>query len=108
MSETSSGAQPSAGGGGPPPKGPWYKVITLIRWEYVLVGMVLLLIGAAVLFDSAVIRRLTDTPFARGLITFIISVATIGLAFVLVCESFSTTQDDKLFDERFRRARECA
>jgi len=106
MSEPPSGSQPPSKPGDQPPKGPWEKVITLIRWEYVLVGTVLLLIGAAVLFDSAVIRRLTDPPFARGLITFIISVATIGLAFVLVCESFSATKDDQLFDERFRRARE--
>jgi hypothetical protein len=58
-----------------------------------------------VLTHTSVIHRLTDPPFARGLITFIISVATIGLAFVLVCESFAAGSDDK-FDERFRRARE--
>jgi hypothetical protein len=70
-----------------------------------LVGAAFFLIGIAVLTDTSVIHRLTDPPFARGLITFIISVATIGLAFVLVCESFAAGSDNK-FDERFRRAQE--
>ena len=100
------------GDGGGPTNG-WLEQLTraverlnaLIKWQYVLVGAAFFLIGMAVLTDTAVIRRLTDPPFARGLITFIITVATIGLAFVLVCESFAAGSDDK-FDERFRRARE--
>jgi len=111
MNGTPSGGQASPSDGGGPPKS-WLERLTdsldrlnrLVKWQYVLVGAILFLIGIAVLTDNAVVRRLTDPPFARGLITFIISVATIGLAFVLVCESFSAT-DDK-FDERFRRARE--
>jgi hypothetical protein len=111
MNGTPSGGQASPGDGGGPPKSRLESLTDsldrlnkLVKWQYVLVGAILFLIGIAVLTDNAVVRRLTDPPFARGLITFIISVATIGLAFVLVCESFSAT-DDK-FDERFRRARE--
>ena len=63
---------------------------------------VLVVLGIAVLTDADVIRRLVDPGFARGLITFFISVATIGLAFVLVFQSFVTTQSD----DGFRRARE--
>jgi hypothetical protein len=114
MDGTSSGGQSSSSDGGRPPQSRLErltdsldKLNRLVKWQYVLVGAVLFLIGIAVLTDNAVVRRLTDPPFARGLITFIISVATIGLAFVLVCESFSATDDkDDKFDERFRRARE--
>jgi hypothetical protein len=112
MNGTSSGGQLPSGDGGGPTNG-WLERFTsaveklnaLIKWQYVLVGAAFFLIGIAVLTDTSVIHRLTDPPFARGLITFIITVATIGLAFVLVCESFAAGSDDK-FDERFRRARE--
>ena len=80
-------------------------VYLTIRWEYVLVGVIMFFIGLAIYNDTPVIRRLTDPPFARGLITFIISVATVGLAFVLVCESFSNGRnDDKNNENNFRRA----
>ena len=50
--------------------------------------------------DIPLIGRLSDPSFARGLITFLISVATIGLAFVLVYQASSSS------DDSFRRARE--
>ena len=112
MNGTPPDSQASQSGGGGPPKGQLERLTESlarlneqIKWQYVLVGAILFLIGIAVLTDNSVVRRLTDPPFARGLITFIISVATIGLAFVLVCESFSAKEDDKS-EERFRRARE--
>lgn len=49
-----------------------------------------------------VIDKLSEPSFARGLITFIICIATIGLAFILVYYAFA--QDAT--DDRFRRARE--
>lgn len=49
-----------------------------------------------------VIDKLSEPSFARGLITFIICIATIGLAFILVYYAFA--QDTS--DDRFRRARE--
>jgi hypothetical protein len=111
MSDTYPEYQSPLDGDGGPPKG-WIercadaivKLNGVVKWQYVLVASVLFLIGIAVLLDLPVIHHLTDGSFARGLITFIITVATIGLAFVLVCESF--TASDGQFDERFRRARE--
>lgn len=50
--------------------------------------------------DFPIISRLSDAGFARGLITFLISVATIGLAFTLITQASSATS------EGFRRARE--
>src|SRR4029077_14107018 len=95
MNGTPTGGQASPGDGGGPPKSRLESLTDsldrlnkLVKWQYVLVGAILFLIGIAVLTDNAVVRRLTDPPFARGLITFIISVATIGLAFVQHFRSF--------------------
>jgi hypothetical protein len=68
--------------------------------------LILIVIGAivvAVLGNFAVIRGLSDPGFARGLITFPIIVATIGLAFVLVLQSLSLVPAT---DDSFRRARQ--
>ena len=54
----------------------------------------------ALVSNNPVIARLAEPGFARGLITFLISVATIGLAFVLVYQADGST------DDSFRRARE--
>ena len=70
----------------------------------IMFWLILLVLGGivvAVFFNLPVIKSLSDTGFARGLITFIITVATIGLAFVLVFQSFSESSEDS-----FRRARE--
>jgi|RhiMetdeSRZDD1v2_1073273.scaffolds.fasta_scaffold25169_5 hypothetical protein len=61
-----------------------------------------LLLG--MVFDAPIISRLTEAAAARGLITFTISVATIGLAFTLVYQAFYADTDAST--ERFRRARE--
>ena len=81
-----------------PPGGPW-TVQKIMFW---IVFIALVGILTAIFFDVPVIKRLSDTGFARGLITFIISLATIGLAFILVSQSFS----NQTTDEGFRRARE--
>ena len=78
-----------------PPGGPW-TVQKIMFW---IVFIALVGILTAIFFNVPVIRKLSDTGFARGLITFIISVATIGLAFVLVSQSFSR----ETTDEGFRR-----
>jgi hypothetical protein len=69
---------------------------------------IVFIIGAIVIAiakDLPVIGKLSDAAYARGVITFIITVATIGLAFVLVYAAFNTAPDGKE-DERFRRGRE--
>jgi PKD repeat protein len=72
--------------------------LPLVLSVVVLGGIVVALVS-----DSPILRRFSDLAFARGLITFLISVATIGLAFVLVYQSFSA---DQAADNGFRRARE--
>lgn len=58
---------------------------------------------AAVVFDAPVIGRLSDPAFTRGLITWMISVSTIGIAFTLIYQAFFSTESS---DDRFRRGRE--
>lgn len=72
---------------------------------FLLIFIVMAVIALAIIKDAPVINKLSEAAFARGLITFIISISTIGLAFVLVFQSFAA-QEDKDSDARFRRARE--
>jgi hypothetical protein len=58
---------------------------------------------AAIIFDAPIIGRLGDPAFTRGLITWIISMSTIGIAFVLIYQAFFAVDSS---DDRFRRARE--
>jgi hypothetical protein len=69
-------------------------------------GMVMLVVFSVIILiavykGAPVLDKLSEPTFARGLITFIICLATIGLAFMLVCYAFSESSD-----ERFKRARE--
>jgi hypothetical protein len=59
------------------------------------------IIGLAIWLRLPVIDKLSEPAFARGLITFVICMATVGLAFMLVFYAFSESSD-----ERFKRARE--
>lgn len=84
---------PGAGSGGQP-------------WALYL--MVLFAIGLllAMVLDAPIMKRLVEPGAARGLITFTISVATIGLAFTLVYQAFYSSDAGTGGAERFRRARE--
>lgn len=55
---------------------------------------------AALFLDIPVLSRLSDPAFARGLITFLISISVIGLAFILVYSANEAKEDV------FRRSRE--
>ncbi len=76
------------------------KIVMIINY-----GLILILIFGilyAVYQNVPVLNSLSDPSFARGLITFIIAIATIGLAFIMVFQSFS----GEASDNTFRRARE--
>jgi hypothetical protein len=57
----------------------------------------------AILTNKPAIDRLADPAYARGVITWMISLATIGIAFVLIYQAFFSVESS---DDRFRRARE--
>jgi hypothetical protein len=87
--------------GGPPPQ-PW--------WREGSTWTLLILMGFAGGLLWSIIRgfpavgRFADPAYARGVITFVISLATICIAFVIVFQAFFGDQPGA--DDRFRRARE--
>jgi hypothetical protein len=75
-------------------------------WVWALVaGIVLiflLIMGLVMVRGATLLHLLQDQAFARGLITFLVSLATIALGFILVVSAlFGATNDNQ-----FRRARE--
>jgi hypothetical protein len=66
-----------------------------------LMAVILVSIILAIWRGLPVIDKLADPAFARGLITFVICLATVGLAFMLISYAFTESAD-----ERFKRARE--
>ena len=72
--------------------------------NYLSLGLLILFAGAIPIFmakGAPVIDNLSDPGFARGLITFIITLATIGLAFMLAYQAFFASDSS---DDRFQRA----
>jgi hypothetical protein len=74
----------------------------------VIVGLAVLLIAVvvvvlAVFGNPPVLQQLRDAAYARGVITFLITLGTICIAIVLVSSALFSAEST---DERFRRARE--
>lgn len=69
-----------------------------------LLLMIVFVIGAILIFlaRSPLIKQLSEPALARGVITFIICISTIALAFIMVYQAFQGQSDDT----KFRRARE--
>ena len=86
------GTKGSANGGGKKA----FDISDMFIPGVVLLGIVLLFWRGGPIFD-----RLSEPAGARGMITAVISLATIGLAFMLVYQAFADVTDEK-----FRRARE--
>ena len=76
---------------------PWTPVVII---AITILASILLLIAAAVLnLDyGRVLGRMSEVGFARGLITYLFAVATIGTAVVLIVYALSPDRDDKAFD----------
>lgn len=71
-----------------------------------LVASVVLLIGAAVLgVDKGVLSHMATAEYARGLITYLFAVVTIGTAVVLVLSALIGTADEA-HDKQFQRGKE--
>jgi len=79
--------KPSSPGGSP-----WTPAVTIAA---VILFSIFLLIGAAVLnYDvGRVLGRMSEIPFARGLITYLFAVATIGTAVVLIVYALSPNRN---------------
>ena len=99
---TSPGNPPASPGTPPPPK----RRQVLLEPSTWTVFLLIIFGGAlliAIMADAPALGRLSDPAYARGAITWIISLATIGIAFVLIYQAFFSTEDS---DNRFRRGRE--
>ena len=71
-----------------------------------IVLSVILLIGAAVFgIDKIVLSGMAHSEFARGLITYLFAVVTIGTAVVLVLAALLSTGDD-VSEKRFQNGKE--
>src|SRR6516162_7652171 len=65
------------------------------------------LIGAAVLgIDKGVLRSMGRPDFARGLITYLFSIVTIGTAAVIVLSSLTASPGDAAQDKQFQQGKE--
>jgi hypothetical protein len=80
--------------------GNWFNVITSLFTIAVFAVLIFAMAG-----NWPVIDRLANPDFARGLITFLICITTIGLGLLLVAEALFGSTDNQA-DERFRRGRE--
>jgi hypothetical protein len=87
------------------------KVLTDLLSPVVAIALIILagvfiLIGAAIFgLDKGVLGNMAKHEYARGLITYLFSVVTIGTAVVLVVYSLTSAPGDKI-DERFQRGKE--
>ena len=67
---------------------------------------IFVLIGAAIVgFDKGVLLSMSKVEFARGLITYLFAVVTIGTAVVLVVSALTSTES-KAHEKRFERGKE--
>jgi hypothetical protein len=93
------------------PDGENGSVVTPLRHPVVFIALLILagvfiLIGAAILgIDSGVLRGMAEARFARGLITYLFAVVTIGTAVLLIVSALTsgTADADK---EKFQRGKE--
>ena len=85
----------SAGGSSPRSDPGWWAIALIVLFA----GAILIAIGV----DAPALSRLSDPAYARGLITWLIVLTAIGLAFILVYQAFNNSGQS---EEGFRRGRE--
>jgi hypothetical protein len=102
-------------GGTPGPEGPPRPEGTPKSWQQIysdpvvflatlIVSSVILLIGAAVLgVDKGVLSGMSKSEYARGLISYLFAIVTIGIAVALVLSALTA---QIAFDEKFQKAKE--
>lgn len=97
----------------PPPTRNFFQRVSEAFTEYgatLIVGIILVGLTITTAFVASRLRDiklLADTDFARGLITFVVVMATVIVAFVVIVSAVfdvSTTDDER--EKRFHRARD--
>ena len=72
-------------------------------WAIALITLFAGGILVAIAIDAEALIRLSDPAYARGLITWLIILTTIGIAFILIYQAFNGNSQS---DDGFRRGRE--
>jgi len=89
--------------------GEWFKPYSnpVALLAVLILGSVIALIGAAVLgIDHGVLSGMGRTDFARGLITYLFAIVTIGIAVALVLSALINPQSSPEHDARFQQGKE--
>jgi hypothetical protein len=78
----------------------------IVLLALIIVLSIIALIGAAVLgIDRGVLSSMAKPEYARGLVTYLFAVVTIGTAVVLVLSALLGTEDE-IHERRFQRGKE--
>ena len=87
----------------PPSSRPIQDLMSQVNWSLIILLVFAFAILIAILVDAEVLKRLQDVAYARGVITFLVALSAIALAFMFAYQAFT---DDKISDNGFRRGRE--
>jgi hypothetical protein len=95
---------------GAPPRdsyAPWRPLLDPVVFIALLILLsIFFLIGSAIFgFDKGVLIGMGRIEFARGLITYLFAIVTIGTAVVLVVSALTGTEDE-VHEKRFQRGKE--
>jgi hypothetical protein len=89
-------SQPNDASGKDQQSNPMLSPIVVIALV-ILFSILVLVLFAMLGWDRGVLRGMSEIEFARGLITYLFSVATIGIAVVLIVYSLTNTTSDDHF-----------
>jgi hypothetical protein len=79
----------------------WGAALTIV-----LIVLAAFWVGSTILKNPLILFDLRDQAYARGVITFLFSIVTLVMAFLLVIQAFTAKGEDKDAEKRFSRARE--
>jgi len=87
----------------PKPKFDWYQNLPTIVYSGIAIA-ILILFGVLLRQDNGILAALRDKETARGLITFLIAVTTMGIAIILAISTLLA--NDETEDKRFDRGKQ--
>lgn len=85
-------------------RGPWHSPVVFIAVTILLSILALVLFAILDWDRGGVLRRMSEIGFARGLITYLFAVATMGTAIVLIVYALTSPRRDS--DPRFENGKE--
>jgi hypothetical protein len=105
-----SGIRPPPGGYGRPVAGQHWIIQLFDRFgsgiALTLMGLVIILIIGFAIFNDTFLGRMTDIGSARGLITFVFTIGTMGIAVFILIALFTGDPNDPASQARFNSSKE--